>query len=244
MDGQQRRLINMKSLIFGALAFLSIHYGWADALPPQDVTAIRSVLNASGPALSQAGTVTCNSCETDKPACAVYTPSQAYADVLSEPLKFVGRQAIPGQQNLICVYKNSKVFVVHEGCRPTPAQTLAVFFGTIISRTGGSVTTYIEASQRPYTLADASPSSGASWKLTSKSTPPFSGESWSDVYTAYDGATRDYSSPICYKTPTTEATSCRNNACDPNDDIAKSWSDPMSGNLKKVHDAILNAPRK
>ncbi len=234
----------MKPLIFGALAFLSIHYGWADALPPQDVNAIRSVLNASGPALSQAGTVACNTCESDKPACAVYTPSQAYADVLSEPLKFVGRQAIPGQQNLSCIYKNSKVFVVHEGCRPTPAQTLSVFFGTIISRNGGRVTTYIEASQRTYTLADANPTSGSEWKVESKSTPPFSGESWGEVFAAYDKGANDFSSPICYKTPRSESTTCRNNACDPSNDIEKTWNDPMSGDFKKVHDAIINASRK
>ena len=116
-----------------------------------------------------------------------YTPQQAVDDVLSEHLTFVGRgildpvlddngQPITTGVAYSCVYKNSRVYVLHHGCRPTAAAPLSVFSVTVFSRSGGSIEFYIEGATDNYTLAGLGRGTDQSWKLTYNATPPITSE--------------------------------------------------------------------
>lgn len=184
----------------------------------------------------------------------IYTVQEAFQDLASEPLKFVGRDYPnadlgPGG-NYVCIYKNSRVYVRHEGCRPTYQQRLAVFSAKIISRNGGLVEVYIENNRTDYRLEDAGPNTQASWKLTAQNTPEFSGELsfrelinlertvWNRIYdTCYISRSPVYPDMI-------PETKCNGNASDPQGTLETVWNDPFSHGLREAHDTIIRAPRK
>ncbi len=183
----------------------------------------------------------------------IYTPQEAFADLSSERLTFVGRDYPnadlgPGG-NYVCIYKNSRVYVRHEGCRPTATQRLAVFSAKIISRNGGLVEVYIEDSHADYRLDQAGPDMDGIWKLTSKNTPDFQGElSFNDLIQLEKNVwNKTYN--VCYigKSPMSSdapETKCLGNASDPQGDLETVWHDPFGHGLREAHNLILQAPRR
>jgi hypothetical protein len=184
----------------------------------------------------------------------IYTPQEAFQDLASEPLTFVGRDYPnadlgPGG-NYVCVYKNSRVYVRHEGCRPLATQRLAVFSAKIISRNGGLVEIYIENNRTDYRLEDAGPDSEGIWKLTSVNIPVILGELsfreliqlernvWSKTYdTCFISKSPMYPERI-------PETKCYGNAADPQGNLEVVWHDPFENGLREAHDLIIKAPRK
>lgn len=184
----------------------------------------------------------------------IYTVQEAFQDLASEPLKFVGRDYPnadlgPGG-NYVCIYKNSRVYVRHEGCRPTATQRLAVFSAKIISRNGGLVEVYIEHSRNDYKLEEAGPELDGIWKLSSTNTASFSGElSFRDLITLERNEwNKNYNSCVMSKAPMypneIPETKCYGNASDSQGTIEVVWQDPFSHGLKEAHDLIIKAPRK
>ncbi len=184
----------------------------------------------------------------------IYTVQEAFQDLASEPLKFVGRDYPnadlgPGG-NYVCIYKNSRVYVRHEGCRPTATQRLAVFSAKIISRNGGLVEVYIEHSRNDYKLEEAGPQLDGIWKLSSTNTAAFSGElSFRDLITLERTEwNKNYNSCVMSKAPMypneIPETKCYGNASDSQGTIEVVWQDPFEHGLKEAHDLIIKAPRK
>jgi hypothetical protein len=184
----------------------------------------------------------------------IYSPQQAFEDIAVEPLQFVGRDYPnadlgPGG-NYVCIYKNSRVYVRHEGCRPSWQQSLSVFSAKIISRHGGLVDIYLEHNRENYNINQAGPDFNGTWKLTSINTQAFSGElsfkelialernSWQ---TNYHSCTVGKSSMY---PESNGITKCYGSAADENDELAPVWKDPLGHGLLQVHDLILKAPRK
>ncbi len=188
-------------------------------------------------------------------ACAdIYTPHEAFQDLASEPLTFVGRDYPnadlgPGG-NYVCIYKNSRVYVRHEGCRPLATQRLAVFSAKIISRNGGLVEIYIENNRADYRLEDASPEAEGSWKLTSVNIPVIQKElSFRElIQLERDIWSKTYDTCFISKSPMypnrIPETKCYGNAADPQGNLEIVWHDPMANGLREVHDLIIKAPRK
>ncbi len=184
----------------------------------------------------------------------IYTVQEAFDDLKAEPLKFVGRDYPnadlgPGG-NYVCVYKNSRIYVRHEGCRPTAAQRLAVFSAKIISRNGGLVEVYLEHNRNDYRLEEAGPNFQGIWKLSSKNTNEFSGElSFRDLITLERNEwDKNYNSCVIAKAPMypneIPETKCYGNATDSQGTLEVVWQDPFSHGLKEAHDLIIKAPRK
>ena len=184
----------------------------------------------------------------------IYTPQEAFDDLQSEPLKFVGRDYPnadlgPGG-NYVCVYKNSRVYVRHEGCRPSAQQTLSVFSAKIASRNGGMVEIYIEKNRDAYRLAEAGPDMEGIWKLTSTNTPVIPGElSFRDLITL-ERTVWNKTYNLCYISKSLLSpeqmpqTRCMGGASDERGDLETVWHDPFAHGLKAAHDTILFAPRK
>jgi hypothetical protein len=185
----------------------------------------------------------------------IYTPQEAFQDLASERLTFVGRDYPnadlgPGG-NYVCVYKNSRVYVRHEGCRPSHTMKLSVFSAKIISRNGGLVELYIERNQDAYTLNDANPRvQNATWKLTSTLTPPIDRELsfrdliqlernvWNKIYdTCWISVSPMYPNQMA-------ETKCLRGASDPQGNLETVFHDPMGHGFKEAHDLIITAPRK
>lgn len=184
----------------------------------------------------------------------IYTPQEAFQDLASERLTFVGRDYPnadlgPGG-NYVCIYKNSRVYVRHEGCRPTATQRLAVFSAKIISRNGGSVEVYIENNRTDYRVEDAGPETQGIWKLTSVNIPAIVNElSFRDLIqlerTVWN---KTYDTCFISKSPMypdqMPETKCYGNAADPQGNLEVVWHDPFANGLREAHDLILKAPRK
>lgn len=185
----------------------------------------------------------------------VYTPQEAFQDLASEKLTFVGRDypnaALGPGGNYVCIYKNSRVFVRHEGCRPTPALKLTVFSAKIISRNGGLVELYIEKNRDAYSLSDAGPQIvDGTWKLTSTVTPPITKELSFRELIQLEKDVWNNSYETCYisKSPMypdlVPETKCMRNATDPQGNLERVWHDPFGNGFKEAHDLIIFAPRK
>lgn len=117
---------------------------------------------------------------------ALYTPQEAIADSLSETLKFVGRgvpdpvrdendEIIPGGSEY-CVFKNSKVYVVHQACGADPSEEVPVMSMEVYRRTGGSVQFYAEPNSSNYSLESLGAGFRGSWKITAARTPMINGD--------------------------------------------------------------------
>lgn len=184
----------------------------------------------------------------------IYTPQEAFQDLASERLTFVGRDYPnadlgPGG-NYVCIFKNSRVYVRHEGCRPLATQRLAVFSAKIISRNGGIVEVYIENNRTDYRLEDAGPETQGIWKLTSVNIPAIDSElSFRDLIqlerTIWN---KTYDTCFISKSPMypdqMPETKCFGNAADPQGNLEVVWHDPFSNGLREAHDLIIKAPRK
>lgn len=184
----------------------------------------------------------------------IYTPQEAFQDLASERLTFVGRDYPnsdlgPGG-NYVCVYKNSRVYVRHEGCRPQNTQRLAVFSAKIISRNGGLVEIYIENSKADYRLEEAGPQMDGVWKLTSVNVPAIESElSFRDLIQLERNVwSKTYNTCFISRSPMypnqLPETKCYGNAADPQGNLEVVWHDPLSNGLKEAHDLIIKAPRK
>jgi len=185
----------------------------------------------------------------------IYTPQEAFQDLASEKLTFVGRDYPnadlgPGG-NYVCVYKNSRVYVRHEGCRPTHTMKLSVFSAKIISRNGGLVELYIERNQDAYSINDANPRvQNATWKISSTMTPPIERElSFRDLIQTernvwnkiYDTCWITVSPLYPNQMPETK---CLRGASDTQGNLETVFHDPMGNGFKEAHDLIIQAPRK
>lgn len=184
----------------------------------------------------------------------IYSPQDAFEDMMSEKLTFVGRDYPnadlgPGG-NYVCIYKNSKVYVRHEGCRPSYTQSLAVFSAKIISRTGGLVEIYLEHNRENYKIGDAGPNFNGTWKLTSTNTEAFSGEPTFKEIIALERGQWNNNSNTCLISKSAVypqndgVTKCRGNASDDRGDLEQVWNNPFANRLQEAHDTILKAPRK
>ena len=184
----------------------------------------------------------------------IYTVQEAFQDLASEPLTFVGRDYPnadlgPGG-NYVCIYKNSRIYVRHEGCRPTAAQRLAVFSAKIISRNGGLVEVYIEHNRTDYRLEEAGPQMDGIWKLSSTDTEAFSGElTFGDLIKKERNEwSKNYNACVMSKSPMypdkTPETKCYGDATDSQGSIEVVWREPFSHGVKEAHDIIMKAPRK
>ncbi len=232
---------------------------WAQQ--PQDaVDGVQQMYQASW--ATGAPCVSCMTNDSDAPAPGVdlYSPGEAFSDVLSEPLVYVGRdyidpvldengQVIPGG-NLSCIYKNSKVYVVHDGCRPNHTMSLTALTMSIYSRQGGKVTMYQEANVGSYNINQAGPSYNGSWRVESKDSSPIEGqpnfssmaafvrrESNSYDYTHSCVIGGSYTQPRCFGPRAQEVQAEWTNE---SFDI---WKTPLQSPWPQVHEKILKAPR-
>ncbi len=117
----------------------------------------------------------------------LYTPQEAISDTLSEPLVYVGRgipDPIRGDNGVIitegasqyCVFKNSKVYVIHQGCRPTAQQAVSVLVMEVFRRTGNSVRFYAEPNANTYSLSSLGSSFSGTWNIGLMRSAAISGE--------------------------------------------------------------------
>lgn len=185
----------------------------------------------------------------------IYTPQEAFQDLASEKLTFVGRDYPnadlgPGG-NYVCIYKNSRVYVRHEGCRPTHTMKLSVFSAKIISRNGGLVELYIEKNRDAYSVSDAGPQIvDGTWKLTATMTPQITRElSFRDLIALErDVWNKTYDTCYISKSPMypdlVPETKCLRGASDPQGNLETVWNDPFGHGFKEAHDLIITAPRK
>lgn len=206
----------------------------------------------------------CWSCQADgsdvapPPSVNLYTPAEAFQDVLSEPLVYVGRdyidpildangQVIPGG-NLSCIYRNSKVYVVHDGCRPNHTMTLTALSVNIYSRAGGVVRMYQEANVGSYNINQAGPNFQGSWRIESKDSSPISGQpnfSTMAAFVRQESSSYDYthsctmgtSGAKCYGPRAQEVQSEWQNS------VESTWTTPLQSPWPQVHEKILKAPR-
>lgn len=185
----------------------------------------------------------------------IYTPQEAFQDLASEKLTFVGRDYpnadLGAGGNYVCIYKNSRVYVRHEGCRPSHTMKLSVFSAKIISRNGGLVELYIEKNRDAYNISDAGPGIvDGTWKILSQMTPPIDRElSFRDLITLERTVwNKIYDSCYISKSPVypdaLPETKCYRNASDPQGHIEVVWNDPFGNGFKEAHDTIITAPRK
>lgn len=184
----------------------------------------------------------------------LYSPVEAFADVLREPLTFVARAntdpSNPGG-NWDCVYKNSFVYIIHPGCRPTTSYSLAVFFTYVISRKGGILEIYVEGvADAPdgkkrvvYDATTVGASYQGSWKLVTKEAPALSGElDFNEIQSFLNDSRNSYLAAQCSKTSLRNAF-CTNNGTSANGELEEVWRSPSNYNFQGVHDAILFAHR-
>lgn len=184
----------------------------------------------------------------------IYTVQEAFQDLASEPLTFVGRDYPnadlgPGG-NYVCIYKNSRIYVRHEGCRPTAAQRLAVFSAKIISRNDGLVEVYIEHNRTDYRLEEAGPQMDGIWKLSSTDTEGFSGElTFGDLISKEKNEwNKNFNACVMSKSliypDQIPETKCYGDATDSQGSIEVVWREPFSHGVREAHDIIMKAPRK
>ena len=184
----------------------------------------------------------------------IYTPQDAFQDLASERLTFVGRDYPnadlgPGG-NYVCIYKNSRVYVRHEGCRPAHTQRLAVFSAKIISRNGGLIELYLEKNRMDYRLEDAGPNfQDGTWKISSLETPVIQGElSFRQLIQLERNVwNKIYKSCLISKSPLypdqTPETKCYQGASDPQGNLETVWHNPFAHGFREAHDLIIKAPR-
>lgn len=185
----------------------------------------------------------------------IYTPQEAFQDLASEKLTFVGRDYPnadlgPGG-NYVCIYKNSRVYVRHEGCRPNHTLKLSVFSAKIISRNGGLIELYIEKNRDAYSINDAGPHIvDGTWKISATMTAPITRElSFRDlIQLEREVWNKTYDTCWISKSPMypdqLPETKCLREASDPQGNLETVWHDPMGNGFKQAHDLIILAPRK
>lgn len=192
----------------------------------------------------------------------IYTPQQAIADTLSEPLTFVGRgipdpirddsgHAITEGASQYCVFKNSKVYVVHQGCRPNAQMPVGVMIMEVYRRSGQSIRFYAEPSASTYSVESINDSFRGTWNVTMQRTPPINGdmnlESFFQYYNTQSGNTESGSCVygrtvnsngsvvyVCAQMP--KENSWREAA-------AEFYSTPSNARFNEFHDAVKNAKR-
>ncbi len=198
--------------------------------------------------------------EPPAPALNLYTPGEAFQDILSEPLVYVGRdyidpvldangQVTPGG-NLSCIYRNSKVYVVHDGCRPSHTMNLTALSVGIYSRNGGKVTMYQEANVGSYNINQAGPNSQGSWRVESRESNPIVGQpNFSAMAAIVRQEDANYnrshsctiggssSEPKCYGPRAQEVQA---QWAEESIDI---WTTPLQSPWPQVHEKIIKAPR-
>jgi hypothetical protein len=231
----------------------------APSVNPPTVTAppSRGSQPAAGDAAGSAagaGTAGGNGIVSTEPGEGVYTPQQAINDVLSDSLKFVGR-GIPNPilddggrvmtegASQYCVFKNNKVYVVHQGCRPTTSQAVSVLVMEVFSRNGQSIKFYLEPNSGSYSLADAGPSFSGSWNITLTESPEIPSElslrNFFDFYNNLPTKSCSYGAPSGSETHTaqvfcggmTEPAGWR-------EPTANFYNAPLNFKFKEAHDAI------
>jgi hypothetical protein len=232
---------------------------WAQQ--PQDaVEGVQQMYQASW--ATGAPCLSCMTNDSDAPAPGVdlYSPAEAFRDILNEPLVYVGRdyidpvldengQVIPGG-NLSCIYRNSKVYVVHDGCRPNHTLPLTALSMSIYSRQGGKVHMYQEANVGNYNITQAGPNYAGSWRVESKDSAPIVGELnflAMANFVKKESTTYDYThactvggtitQPRCFGPRAQEVQAQWSDAAT---DV---WTAPLQSPWPQVHEKILKAPR-
>ena len=185
----------------------------------------------------------------------LYTPQTAIADMMSEPLKFVGRANFLGFNSggaaLNCVYKNSRVYVVMLGCRPTWQQTHSTFSSLIFNRQGGQLSLYLENARGDYDVNEAGPNHKGAWNITYTQSPPIVGElninQFIDYYNAYEqrlqvACSYGVMSPV--KVEPALHCSAELDSSQWSVDVEEFWQRPFENKFREAHDMILKGPRK
>lgn len=237
--------------------------GSAWAQEPQDaVEGVQQMYQASW--ATGAPCVTCmadgTSVAPPPPGVELYSPAEAFQDILGEPLVYVGRdyidpildengQVIPGG-NLSCIYKNSKVYVVHDGCRPNHTMPLTALSMSIYSRKGGKVTMYQEANQGNYNINQAGPNYNGSWRVETKESDPIEGQPNFSTMAAFvrrESSSYDYSHSCTvggsYTQPRCFGPRAQEVQAEWTQSSLNVWSAPLQSPWPQVHEKILKAPR-
>lgn len=208
----------------------------------------------------------CWTCQADggavapPPSIDLYTPAEAFQDILNEPLVYVGRdyidpvldangQVIPGG-NLSCIYRNSKVYVVHDGCRPNHTMNLTALSVSIYSRTGGKVTMYQEANVGSYNINQAGPNFNGSWRVETKDSDAIVGQPNFSTMAAYvrkESSSYDYSHSCTvggsYTQPKCFGPQAQEVQAQWTEESYDIWATPLQSPWPQVHEKILKAPR-
>lgn len=187
---------------------------------------------------------------------AIYSPQTAFSDVLAEPLVFVGRgytnpildaNGTPIEGNNACIYRNSRVYVVHSGCRPRANQALSVFDVQIYSREGGMVGFKMESRDR-YNIDAAQPNFQGGWSLTQKATAALSGDlSFTEMGNIHEDSLLS-NVPTCSAYGRNPTCTSPNNTPVP-EGMTQAWAEQATAFaqdvtlLRRVHDVVLNARR-
>ncbi len=91
----------------------------------------------------------CSNCtdgqsDENNPSKALMSPQKALEEITSEPLKYIGRDLLPiNDQNRSCLFENSKVVVIYNNCRSDKKEVRAQDIN-IISKNGGMIRFYNE----------------------------------------------------------------------------------------------------
>jgi|GEM_PF-4652879 len=242
-------------------SFLLIASAWAQQ--PQDVVqGVQQMQEASW-----ATGAPCWSCQVDGAGAApppaatnLYTPAEAFQDILGEPLIYVGRdyidpvldangQVIPGG-NLSCIYRNSKVYVVHDGCRPNHTMSLTALSMSIYNRQGGMVHMYQEANVGNYNINQAGPNYNGSWRVETKESDPIVGQPNFSAMAAYvrqESSSYDYGHSCTvggsYTQPKCFGPQAQEVQAQWTEESIDVWTSPLQSPWPQVHEKILKAPR-
>jgi len=169
--------------------------------------------------------------------------ASALADMRSEPLRFIGRDYPSGSLgaggNLSCFYRNSKVYVELEGCRPSRTQRMTAFAVKIYNLDGRLLNVYLDNENDPFPL-DA-PTTSRGWRLTSRKARTIAPNlSYQQLSTQIEDVARIHSYPTCSYSG--GFSGCQNGGQDPGRAIQSEHQRPGSL-VREIHDVIMAVAR-
>ncbi len=188
-----------------------------------------------------------------------YTPQQAVSDILSGNLIFIGR-GIPNPilddggavmtdgASQYCVWKNSRAYVYHQGCRPSSSQPISVLNIEVFSRAGGQVSFYFEPPTTSYNLNMFTQNNLSGWRIGTMVTPPITEEMNLQRAFQYYNQTSNPARSCTYQVFTygpfagpNPQLICAPRGAEPTawrDQTAIFWPAPLNNRFREAHDAV------